>query len=128
MIDVSSPDQLEYVQKINFSNYVKGNFQTDQWRDALGHGIFAADGKKWISSRKTMAFIFTTKSFGGIITDSIETSLLNLNSILMRRSKSGVEFDLQALFFAFTLSSFVKLGSVLHFLQSSSVDLLSFLI
>jgi cytochrome P450 len=112
MTDVSSPDQLEYIQKTNFSNYVKGNFQTDMMRDALGFGIFAADGHNWSSSRKTMANIFTANSFAGIITDSIETSLVHLESILTKRSKSGVEFDLQALFFAFTLSSFVKLGYV----------------
>lgn len=112
MTDVSSPDQLEYIQKTNFSNYVKGNFQTDMMRDALGFGIFAADGHNWTSSRKTMANIFTANSFNGIITDSVETSLINLDSILKKRSASGVEFDLQALFFAFTLSSFVKLGYV----------------
>lgn len=61
-----------------------------------------------------LANIFTANSFNGIITESVETSLINLDSILKKWATSGVEFDLQALFFAFTLSSFVKLGSVFH--------------
>lgn len=66
-----------------------------------------------------MANIFTASAFGGIITDSIESSLVSLDSILNKRSASGEEFDLQALFFAFTLSSFVKLGSVAFVLAYS---------
>lgn len=153
LIDISAPDQLEYIQKsephwirppdavksmvvqiltfafhtlaipyrsrplcldlsANFSNYVKGRFFGDIVADVLGKGIFAVDGAEWHTSRKTISHVFTNDSFNGVISHSVETALERLISILTYRAKEGIEFDLQALFFAFTLSSFVQIGCV----------------
>lgn len=109
-LDVSVPSQLEYVQKTNFSNYVKGETQTDMMQDALGQGIFATDGRQWTRARKAMSHAFTASTFKTIITASLNSNLATLDSILTKRAQTGKEFDLQALFFAFTLSTFTQIG------------------
>lgn len=109
-IDISVPEHLEYVQKTNFANYEKGSLQAGIMRDVLGEGIFATDGAKWSVQRKATSKIFSANNFRGVITRAIDDDIAKLTTIIGNHADAGREFDLAALFFAFTLSSFTSMA------------------
>lgn len=95
----------------NFNNYVKGSLSRKLFADVFGAtGIFIVDSTEWYIQRKATAHIFTNSSFDGIISETIADDLVKLNKILTLKSQQAKEFDLSALFFAFTLDSFVKMA------------------
>ena len=49
------------VLKTNFANYPKGPMFSEAFKDLLGEGIFAVDGHKWKTQRKTASHEFTVK-------------------------------------------------------------------
>lgn len=63
IIDCTRPDYIEYIQKTNMDNYVKGPMFQSTMKDVLGEGIFNADGAAWHSQRKATARIFTGNNF-----------------------------------------------------------------
>ncbi|KAH8918493.1 cytochrome P450 [Atractiella rhizophila] len=105
-IDVSRPDWIEYVQKTNFENYVKGEFIGEIFRDAFGEGIFAVDGASWYSQRKIASHIFTISMFKGIISYSLDQSLSRLISFLDKQGANNSVVDLTDLFYRLMLDSF----------------------
>ncbi|GAA5902147.1 hypothetical protein JCM8208_002488 [Rhodotorula glutinis] len=110
MIEVSSPDYLEHVQKTNFANYVKGPTFYRNLSPLLGDGIFCVDGHQWQLQRKATSKIFTANNFKGIITTSLERNLNTLVTIIGRHADRGETFDLADLFFRFTLNSFAEMA------------------
>jgi cytochrome P450 len=101
---------LEYVQKTNFSNYVKGPLFYKNLSGLLGDGIFVVDGAAWQAQRKATSKIFTANNFKGVISQSIDTNMNKLMTILRRHADNGTTFDLSELFFRFTLSSFSEMA------------------
>lgn len=110
LIDVSKPEWIEHVQKTNFTNYVKGDSFRHQMKDVLGHGIFTADGEHWKTQRKIAAKIFTVNRFKECITSVIREDTALIDGILAAKAKTGEVFNMQDLYFRFTLSSFVKIA------------------
>jgi hypothetical protein len=129
IIDSTSPESIEHVQKTNFSNYVKGWRTFEILKDAFGEGIFGVDGERvsflvshlcpwltslpklqWVRQRKATAKIFTNANFKSIISDSLHLDLENLRECFNTYADSGEAFDLSNVFFAFTLSSFVRMA------------------
>lgn len=110
LIDISRPDWIEHVQKTKFSNYVKGEQFHDQMRDVLGDGIFTSDGDRWKMQRKVASRIFTISSFKAIITQTIREDCALVEKLIESYAKEGTVFNLQELYFKFTLSSFVKIA------------------
>ena len=128
MIDATSPEEFEHVSKTRFDNYIKGEFVGNIFRSILGEGIFAVDGHKWLSIRKATSKIFSVRNrlsimrplsnpfdlqvsnFRGIVSQSIDADLIKLDEYLDQKSSSGEEFDLAAVFFAFTIASFGKMA------------------
>ncbi|GAA5997838.1 hypothetical protein JCM5350_002745 [Sporobolomyces pararoseus] len=110
MIEISSPHMLEYVQKTNFNNYVKGPLFYKNLSGLLGDGIFVVDGTQWQAQRKATSKIFTANNFKGVISQSIDTNMSKLMTIIGRHADSGTTFDLSELFFRFTLSSFSEMA------------------
>ncbi|GAA6058972.1 hypothetical protein JCM10212_001682 [Sporobolomyces blumeae] len=110
LIEVSSPHMLEYVQKTNFSNYVKGPRFYQCLSGLLGDGIFVVDGSNWQMQRKATSKIFTANNFKGCISQSIEANMSRLLTIVGRHADSGATFDLSDLFYRFTLSSFAEMA------------------
>ncbi|KAK4703410.1 hypothetical protein P7C70_g2807, partial [Phenoliferia sp. Uapishka_3] len=107
MIMVSTPEELEYVQQTHFSNFVKGDLNHD-CMNVLGEGIFTTDGAQWSAQRKATTKIFTANAFRGTITDSVETTLLTLRTLIEKRAAKSDAFDIQAVFYALILDSFSK--------------------
>ncbi|EPQ31816.1 cytochrome p450 oxidoreductase [Pseudozyma flocculosa PF-1] len=110
LIDISRPDWIEHVQKTQFSDYVKGPSFHDQMKDVLGDGIFTSDGERWKMQRKVASRIFSVSSFKHIITRTIREDCALLEKILYDHADKGDTFNMQELFFRFTLSSFVKIA------------------
>lgn len=53
MTMVNRPEYIEYIQKTNFENFVKGSSFRERFGDLLSTtGIFVADGDVWRSQRK----------------------------------------------------------------------------
>ena len=50
-INTSSPENVEYILKTNFKNYIKGDGMKSKLKDFLGDGIFNVDGDKWKKQR-----------------------------------------------------------------------------
>ncbi|BGP01480.1 putative cytochrome P450 monooxygenase [Rhodotorula toruloides ATCC 204091] len=110
MIEASKPEYLEYIQRTNFNNFVKGDQFYKNLSGLLGDGIFCVDGHSWQLQRKTTAKIFTANNFKGVITQSLENQMAKLIAIIGRHADRGEEFDLQDLFFRFTLNSFAEMA------------------
>ncbi|KAH9450495.1 hypothetical protein Pst134EB_018031 [Puccinia striiformis f. sp. tritici] len=114
-MDISKPAWIEYVQKTNFDNYVKGHLLQPMW-DLFGQGIFVVDGPMWRRARHATSRIFTVNTFKTIIEKCASRSLEGLTDEL--RSAAGEEhsIDVCDLFFRFTLDSFVQMTSVARLL------------
>lgn len=110
LIDVSRPDWIEHVQKTNFNGYAKGDSFHRMMKDVLGSGIFNVDGDQWKAQRKLASRIFTVKAFSNIILSVIREDTEQLDRILVSKAQSGEVFNIQELFFRFTLSTFVKIA------------------
>lgn len=110
IIHISKPEWLEHVQKTNFKNYVRGSLFNNLVRDVLGGGIFNADGDLWKVQRKSASHVFTVNNFKETIGAVLKEELKELREILEKRAESGEEFDLQNLYYRFTLSSFMKMA------------------
>ncbi|KAI8910214.1 cytochrome P450 [Gorgonomyces haynaldii] len=104
------PKNIEYYMKTNFYNYGKGQQFKDNLEDVLGHGIFAIDGDAWKVIRKTTSNIFNTKSFKLFVEKVFVDEMVVFGQKLEGFAKAGQEFDLQDLFFRFTLDSFGLIG------------------
>ncbi|KAL8290477.1 hypothetical protein RQP46_002735 [Phenoliferia psychrophenolica] len=106
---IETPAALEYIQHANFSNYVKGPATRENMKP-MGGGIFTADGPEWQAQRKATSKIFTANAFRGLITDSVQSSLMLFGERLSGYAQTQKSVDLSSLFFAFTLDSFSKLA------------------
>ncbi|OAV86123.1 hypothetical protein PTTG_01734 [Puccinia triticina 1-1 BBBD Race 1] len=108
IIDISKPDWLEYVQKTNFDNYVKGHLLQPMW-DMFGQGIFVADGELWKRARQATSTIFTVKTFKTIIEPSATKTMGRLAEELKSAAEEQLSIDICDLFFRFTLDSLVQM-------------------
>ncbi|RCH84922.1 hypothetical protein CU097_005150 [Rhizopus azygosporus] len=105
------PQNVEYVLKTNFSNYLKGPYFDKNLRDLLGHGIFNANGEQWKWQRKTASHVFNVKNFRDQFTDVFVKEMhLMCDHILDNAAKTGGTIDFHDIMFKFTLDSFVYLG------------------
>ncbi|KAI7951134.1 hypothetical protein MJO29_009808 [Puccinia striiformis f. sp. tritici] len=109
MIDVSKPEWLEYIQKTNFDNYVKGPLFRNCMYDVFGDGIFVSDGQMWKRARHATSTIFTLKTFKTIIVPSSNKSMDELSQVLTSIAGRNHPIDFCDLFFRFTLDSFVHM-------------------
>jgi len=108
IIDISKPEWIEYIQKTNFENYVKGHLLQPMW-DMFGQGIFVADGTVWKRARQATSTIFTIKTFKTIIEPSATKSMDGLTEELTSAAEENYSIDFCDLFLRFTLESFVHM-------------------
>jgi len=108
IIDLSKPEWIEYIQKTNFENYVKGHLLQPMW-DMFGQGIFVADGTVWKRARQATSTIFTIKTFKTIIEPSATKSMDGLTEELTSAAEESHSIDFCDLFLRFTLESFVHM-------------------
>lgn len=115
-VDVSKPEWLEYVQKTNFTNYVKGPMMHSVLHEVLGDGIFATDDEEWKRARQAISKIFNVNSFKRIVVPSVNKSMRDATRMLKSAADQGRSLDFCDFFYRFTLDSFVHMALV-HFLN-----------
>ncbi|CAG8655185.1 15461_t:CDS:2 [Funneliformis mosseae] len=99
LIAINDPECIEYVMKTNFENYIKPNLLKEALNDVLG------DEKCGDSNENWRAIYLTQKIFVKLFEEDTK-KLLN---IMEAKVQSGETFDLQQLFFRFTLDTFLKI-------------------
>ncbi|KAG0142585.1 hypothetical protein CROQUDRAFT_224839 [Cronartium quercuum f. sp. fusiforme G11] len=109
IIDISKPEWIEYVQKKNFSNFIKGALIHEVMGDVFGDGIFVTDGPQWKTTRQCTSRIFHMKSFKNIIVPSLHLGLQSLRETLQYKADQQLDVDFCSIFYKFTLESFVKM-------------------
>ncbi|KAH9824354.1 cytochrome P450 [Melampsora americana] len=109
LIEISRPEWIEYVQKTNFNNYVKGNLFQEVMSPVFGQGIFVTDGPAWKATRQTKTKIFNARNFKTIVTPAMHETLRSLNGFLDLKVREGAIVPMDNVFHRFTLETFVKM-------------------
>ncbi|KAI9265171.1 cytochrome P450 [Phascolomyces articulosus] len=102
----TDPDNVEYLLKGNFSNYVKGPQMLSAMGDLFGHGIFVANGTQWKWQRKAASLIFNVVNFRDYFS---EVDLMSTR-IFDKKAENGRSMDFHDVIYKFTLDSFVLIG------------------
>ncbi|PWN50791.1 cytochrome P450 [Violaceomyces palustris] len=117
MIMFYRPEYIEYIQKTNFENFVKGPAFRDRFKDLLGEtGIFVSDGQSWKTQRKMASHIFSVYQFRTWVQRVVFGELDHVIPILDALSDSKAVAQgrnkvlLPDLFFRYTLASFGKMA------------------
>jgi len=105
---LSNPADVEHVLKKNFENYPKGQQIRTAFKDLLGEGIFAVDGHKWKTQRKTASHEFTVDKFRSFYMATFNRNTHTVLDII--KSKQGSQVEIQDLFQRYTLESIAELG------------------
>lgn len=109
---LNRPEYIEYIQKTNFENYIKGHLFRNRFSKLLGdNGIFVADGHAWKTQRKMASHIFSVHQFRTWVQSVVHGEIDSVHSILDTLTEQGTTtVKLPDLFFRFTLSSFTKMA------------------
>ncbi|KAL6538552.1 hypothetical protein OROGR_012540 [Orobanche gracilis] len=92
----ADPRNLEYLLKMKFSNFPKGEYFRGTLRDLLGDRIFAADEEKWQRQRKTASLEFHSEGFRRMTTESlVELVHARLLPVLEESKTASFSIDLQ---------------------------------
>ncbi|BGP17833.1 hypothetical protein JCM10213_008367 [Rhodosporidiobolus nylandii] len=109
-VAMTRPEHLEWIQKTNFKNYVKGPIAFAVMGQVLGKGIFTSDGDLWYRQRKATAAIFHNSSYRGNISTSIARSLDDFLEVMRHIADTGDEIKLSKVFFSLTLDTFCEMA------------------
>ncbi|XP_024380866.1 cytochrome P450 CYP94D108 [Physcomitrium patens] len=104
-------ENVEYVLKTKFDNFVKGERMGDVLFDLLGRGIFNADGNLWKLQRKLASHEFSSRSLREFGVECVQKELQNrLVPVLSQFSENGNVVDLQDLLMRFSFDNICQLG------------------
>ncbi|KAF8981543.1 hypothetical protein BGZ46_002623 [Entomortierella lignicola] len=106
LIQIDTPELLEYTLKTNFWNYSKGPMFVDMVKVGAGRGIFTAEGARWKSQRHQTVSVFSIKAFRELSSNVFVTEGKKVLEHLGRAADEGTVLDLQNLFLDFTMDSF----------------------
>ncbi|KAK3806301.1 MAG: cytochrome P450 [Benniella sp.] len=112
IINISDPEMLDHVLRVNFWAYEKGPRFKRVLKLLVGEGkcIFSADGEHWKWQRKLASNIFNVKAFrhytSNVFCQEAEIVIEYLNKI----ADTDKAIDLQQLFYCFTLDSFGEIA------------------
>ncbi|KAL3691858.1 hypothetical protein R1sor_005509 [Riccia sorocarpa] len=109
-LHIADPTLTEFVLKTNFPNYPKGSPLKERMRELLGHGIFAADGQQWKSTRKVASLQFSSAILRDFSAAVFKERSLELARIISQFAQSKRPIDMQDMFMRFTLDATCKVG------------------
>ncbi|KAL3684513.1 hypothetical protein R1sor_002535 [Riccia sorocarpa] len=109
-VNIGRPDNVEYILKTNFPNYIKGPTNLKRLKDLLGSGIFAADGDVWKQHRKIASFEFSSHKLRETSTDAYREHAIHLMLFLETAVDSQKQVDIQDLLLRMTMDSICKIG------------------
>ncbi|TQD97389.1 hypothetical protein C1H46_016968 [Malus baccata] len=93
----TDPANVEYILKTNFANYGKGWYHSGVLSDALGDGIFAVDGEKWLHQRKVAGNELTTKVLKDFSSTVFKTNAVKLARIISEAATCNKVVEIQIL-------------------------------
>jgi len=100
-INILSPENIQYILKDNFDNYILGSRRTDAFKEILGNGVFNSDGDKWQRQRKLYALMFTRGNMINIMTKSLK---VHCHEFLDYIQKNGPRLCIQKEIYTLTLA------------------------
>jgi cytochrome P450 len=104
-------ENVEYILKTRFENFVKGEYLGIMLGDLLGNGIFNVDGHLWKLQRKLASHEFTSRSLREFGFECADRELQDrLVPILTTQSSTAAIVDLQDLFLRFNFDNICQLG------------------
>ncbi|WAR61354.1 hypothetical protein PtB15_12B39 [Puccinia triticina] len=109
IIDISKPEWIEYAQKTNLVDYIKGPLGQAIMYDVLGDSFFLTDGPGWKKARRATAAIFTIKTFKTIIIPCANNSVDRLVEVLKLTAERNQDIDFCNLFYRYTMESFMQM-------------------
>ncbi|GLJ40816.1 hypothetical protein SUGI_0844280 [Cryptomeria japonica] len=102
----AEPANLEYMLKLRYNNFPKGEYFRTLAHDFLGDGIFNADAEAWKRQRRTANIEFNTASFKAFMISSVQELVQGrLVPLLQNVARSRALFDLQELLLQFTFDN-----------------------
>eukprot|EP00053_Salpingoeca_punica_P018017 m.175061 g.175061 ORF g.175061 m.175061 type:complete len:574 (-) comp17340_c0_seq1:1920-3641(-) len=107
---VTEPADVQHFLATNFGNYIKGDSFGEPMYDLIGHGIFAVDGEKWRIQRKIASREFSVSKFRNLQLHAFVEHAEKVVEIVRKHARKGEAFDLQDVFYRFTMDSMVKIA------------------
>ncbi|KAI9002556.1 cytochrome P450 [Hyaloraphidium curvatum] len=114
IIHTVNPQDVETVLRDPYL-FVKGDLIRSFAGDFFGAGIFASDGARWHSQRKTASHVFNARNFRSVFNEDFLGEVDKLCSHLARAAELGAFVDMQDLLLRCTLDSFGRLAMGAHF-------------
>ncbi|BCS22059.1 uncharacterized protein APUU_30284A [Aspergillus puulaauensis] len=107
---INHPTYLEYIQKHNSRNYIRGAFTRNVFGALHRSGVFAVDGAEWQVQRKAATRAFSRRNFETHITASVHRWLDVLMELLGNLAREQREFDFQELMGRFLFCLFLQIA------------------
>ncbi|KAK6930928.1 Cytochrome P450 [Dillenia turbinata] len=102
-IVTADPINIEYMLKINFKNFPKGQYYRERFHDLLGDGIFNSDNQLWKEQRRIATYaMFSTKFADHSFNSTACLVHEKLLKLIKKLAHSGKSFDFQELLLRFT--------------------------
>mmetsp|Transcript_4519 Transcript_4519/g.12652 ORF Transcript_4519/g.12652 Transcript_4519/m.12652 type:complete len:504 (-) Transcript_4519:260-1771(-) len=105
-----SYDNIKWVLKDNFSNYILPLRRQEVLKEVLGDGIFAVNGNEWRSQRKTASHIFTGNNLKRHMAYVFVIHAEKVVERIEASARAGTALDIQTLFFEYTMATFAEIG------------------
>jgi cytochrome P450 len=106
----ADPFLVEHVLKNAFWKYEKGPFFRQTMDVFLGQGIFNSDGSMWQKQRKVASHLFTARNLREDMSAVFLRNSKTLLAHVRRHAQEQRPFDIQDLYFRFTLDSFAEIA------------------
>lgn len=101
---------VQHILKDNWKNYKLPTGRKGMLSDLVGGGIFGVDGAEWYAQRKAASHLLTANRMKGIMTRVFAENTDKFMSMLDKKCKNKITFDVQDLFFRYTMDSFCKIA------------------
>ncbi|KAF9434923.1 hypothetical protein BGZ76_007209 [Entomortierella beljakovae] len=109
-VQINTPENLEYVLKTNYDNFIRGEVYRDTLAGISEDGIFTTDGAEWKYQRQLSTHIFDIKAFREYTSSVFVVEGRKVIQHLSNAADNGTVIDIQQVFLAFTMDTF---GSVI---------------
>ncbi|KAG0005569.1 hypothetical protein BGZ80_009865 [Entomortierella chlamydospora] len=103
IIEIDTPENIEYVLKTNFNNYRKGHVRRDINWELSGDGIASSDGPKWKFQRQIWNTVFKDVAIREYVSNASVSQAKKALAILGKAADEGTVVDLQDLVLKLTL-------------------------
>ncbi|CAN6484727.1 unnamed protein product [Victoria cruziana] len=106
IVSTCDPRNMEYMLKVNFHNFPKGDNFRSIFSDLMGNGIFNSDSESWKKQRRMANSLVHSKSFRGFMARTTQHIVKHrLVPVLSSLARSSPVFDMQDVLLRFTFDS-----------------------